>query len=285
MLSVLLVLCFLACTGYTPRRPVRLDTMKTFDRTDSRNPDKGVFIEKTDAEVRAAGLGTGDMEEEFLSLLFEDKKLVHTMDLNGRSSLLYSAPFLAKMTADLQRHDVPFEHIDVWVTSFFEGSEGDPASGGLFYAGSATTDKLVKEDGKTSCCLTSAEQFNLHAFGIGSGLPGRVYGSGRHTWEQSVHNAPHNRFERCGGALQLGIKTAVAIAIASPNVGRVVVILYSCLDRQRDEDLVAKLSEESTRISNIDLSDIFRYSPVFHSNVIFLLYSCSLFQFPNGSLL
>jgi hypothetical protein len=229
-------------------------------RSDSRNPDNGVFIEKTDAEVRAAGLGAGGMEEEHLSLLVDDMNLSHTMDLNGRSSLLHSAPFLAKMTTYLERHDVPFEHMDVWVPSFVPGLEGDPTSTRLSYAGSATTDKLIGEDGKTSRCLTSEEQFNLHAFGdysqrfsfdVNCGLPGRVYASGCHSWEQSVHNAAlHNRFERCGGALQWGIKTAVAIPIASPNVGRMVVMLYSCLDRPKDEDLVAKLSEEFMRVSN-----------------------------------
>jgi hypothetical protein len=235
-------------------------------RTDSRNPDHGVFIEKTDAEVRAAGVGGDDqdcdkdMEEELLSMLVDDKKLAHSMDVNGKSSLLHSAPFLAKVTAYLQRHGVPFEHIDVWVPSFVPGTEGDQTSCRLCYAGSATTDKLVGEDGKTSRALTSEEKFNLFAFGdysqkfsfdVGCGLPGRVYESGRPTWEQSVHNAPHNHFERCGGAFQWGIKTVVGMPIASPNVGRIVVTLYSCLDRPKDEDVVARLSEEFTRVSHI----------------------------------
>jgi hypothetical protein len=229
-------------------------------RTDSRNPDNGVFIEKTDAEVRAAGLSAGDMEEELLSLLVEDQKLAHTMDLNERSSLLHSAPFLAKMTAYLERHDVPFEHMDVWVPSFVPGSEKDLTCARLSYAGSSTTDKLIGEDGKTSRCLTSEEQLNLLAFAdysqrfsfdVDCGLPGRVFVSGCPSWELSVHNAAlPNRFERCGGALQWGIKTAVAIPIASPNVGRIVVALYSCLDRPKDENIVAKLSEEFTRVSN-----------------------------------
>jgi hypothetical protein len=258
--------------------------MRVALRTDSRNHDKGVFIEKTDAEVRAAGLGAGDMEEELLGLLVDDKKLAHTMDMNGKSSRLHSAPFLAKVTAYLQRHDVPFEHMDVWVPSFVPGLEGDRTSARLYYAGSATTDKLVGEDGKTSRSLTSEEQFSLYAFGdysqrfsfdLNCGLPGRVYGSGRHAWEQGVHNASHNRFERCGGAFQWGVKTAVAIPIASPNVGRMVVALYSCLDRPKDEDIVAKLYKELTRVSNIDLSDRSRYSPTFYSNAIFFLLSCT----------
>jgi len=234
-------------------------------RADSRNPDNGVFIEKTDAEVRASALTDGethddhDIEEELLSMLAEEKAVVPDMDVNGKSSLLHSAPFLAKVTAYLQRHGMPFEHIDVWVPSFVPGSEGDQTSCRLCYAGSATTDKLVGEDGKSGRVLTTEEQFNLFAFGdysqkfsfdVGCGLPGRVYESGRPTWEQSVHNAPHNHFERCGGAFQWGIKTVVGIPIASPSVGRIVVTLYSCFDRPKDEDIVARLSEEFTRVSH-----------------------------------
>jgi hypothetical protein len=45
-------------------------------RTDSRNPDSGVFIEKMDAEVLAASLGAGDMEEGLLRFLVDEKELV-----------------------------------------------------------------------------------------------------------------------------------------------------------------------------------------------------------------
>jgi len=86
------------------------------------------------------------------------------------------------------------------------------------------------------------------SFDVGCGLPGRVYESGRPTWEQSVQNAPHHHFERCGGALQWGIKTVLGIPIASPNVGRIVVTLYSLHDRPKDQDLVGRLSEEFTRL-------------------------------------
>jgi hypothetical protein len=84
-----------------------------------------------------------------------------------------------------------------------------------------------------------------------------VYESGRPTWEQSVHNAPHLHFERCGGALQWGIKTVVGIPIASPNVGRIVVTLYSLFDRSKDEDIVARLSEEFTRVSVLQYNWVF----------------------------
>lgn len=99
------------------------------------------------------------------------------------------------------------------------------------------------------------EYYNLISFGeysqrfsftVGNGLPGRVYQSGIPTWEQSVHNAPVHHFERCAGALQYGVKTVVGLPIPSPNVGCIVVVLYSCHDRPKDQSVVGQLSEEFT---------------------------------------
>lgn len=234
-------------------------------RTDCKNPDHGVFIEKTVSDERVAegavGLNDEDTSDhqEMLRLLAEEAKTGIHSDINGKSSLLHSAPFLAKTVAYMHRHNVPFEHIDLWVPSFVPGEDpnGTPSSCRLCFAGSATVDDTPSGDGKNRKALTTEEQFNLYAFGdysqkfsfdVGCGLPGRVYESGRPTWEQSVHNAPHHHFERCGGALQWGIKTVLGIPIASPNVGRVVVIMYSLEDREKDQDLVARLSEEFTRV-------------------------------------
>ena len=44
-----------------------------------------------------------------------------------------------------------------------------------------------------------------------------------------------------GGAMQFGLKTALGIPIDSPNVGRVVLVLYSKHDRTKDEGLVARM--------------------------------------------
>lgn len=235
-------------------------------RTDSRNPDHGVFIEKTEDEqivAEHAASPDGDPSKDadmILNFLTERKADSLAMEMNGKSSLLHSAPFLAKTISYLQRHNVPFEHVDLWVPSFVPAAGMEMNAGEacrLCYAGSATVDKQVDQDGKSVRDLTSDEQFNLFAFGdysqkfsfdVGCGLPGRVYESGRPTWEQSVHNAPHNHFERCGGALQWGIKTVLGIPISSPNVGRIVVTLYSCNDRPKDQDLVARLMDEFTRL-------------------------------------
>jgi len=235
-------------------------------KQDSSNPDHGVFIEKTESEsLMAAALSSEGKfdrslaDEKVMSFMSEDN--FSGLDVNGKSSLLHSSPFIAKVTSYLQRHNVPFEHVDLWVPSFV-GANGmanaDQTACRLCFAGSATTEKLIDDNGKTTRALKADEKFNLYAFGdysqkfsfdVGCGLPGRVYESGRPTWEQSVHNAPHKHFERCGGARQWGIKTVLGIPIASPNVGRIVVTLYSCLDRPKDEELVSRLSEEFSRVS------------------------------------
>jgi len=235
-------------------------------RTDSMNPCNGVIIEKTPSDQRIA-LGThgieNDLEEqkEILQLLTEEANQIGSTDINGKSSLLHSAPFLAKTVLHLKRHDVPFEHVELWVPSFVpqsgETTNGASSNCRLCFAGSATVDEVVEEGSKSKKPLSQQNQFSLQAFGdysqkfsfdVGCGLPGRVYESGRPTWEQSVQNAPHHHFERCGGALQWGIKTVLGIPIASPNVGRIVVTLYSLHDRPKDQDLVGRLSEEFTRL-------------------------------------
>jgi hypothetical protein len=257
-----------ASTARDAARMARRKMMMGFAlRTDCKNPDQGVFIEKTESDERVAegtcGFDASDIgdQREILQMLADEAKLGVHSEINGKSSLLHSAPFLAKMVTYMQRHNVPFEHVDLWVPSFVPGDEPSisPSNCRLCYAGSATVDDTVLEDGKTRKPVAPEDQFNLYAFGdysqkfsfdVGCGLPGRVYESGRPTWEQSVHNAPHHHFERCGGALQWNIKTVLGIPIASPNVGRIVVILYSLYDREKDQELVGRLSEEYTRVSS-----------------------------------
>ena len=90
----------------------------------------------------------------------------------------------------------------------------------------------------TSSALPRPKQFS---FSNGCGLPGRIFKSGIPTWEQFVSKAPADLFERRGGAVQFGIKTALGVPVVSPNVGRVVLILYSKHDRPKDEALVGRM--------------------------------------------
>eukprot|EP00550_Attheya_septentrionalis_P007583 CAMPEP_0198296606 /NCGR_PEP_ID=MMETSP1449-20131203/33249_1 /TAXON_ID=420275 /ORGANISM="Attheya septentrionalis, Strain CCMP2084" /LENGTH=689 /DNA_ID=CAMNT_0043997271 /DNA_START=113 /DNA_END=2182 /DNA_ORIENTATION=- len=260
---------------------------------DSQNSDAGVFIEKTEAEKMAEAaqqmafptepMSSTDIiavsrdphqiqteNEEILNFLadrsFLNEDPVYDSESNGKVSLLHSAPFVAQIMSYVQRHSVPFEHMDVWVPSFVpdNGSPNEPPSTSenttcrLCFAGSHTSENQVPANGKGSFPIDADVKFNLVAFGdysqkfsfrVGCGLPGRVYQSGLPTWEQSVQNAPHNHFERCGGASQWGIKTVVGIPVPSPKVGRVVVVLYSCHDRKQDQDLVSKLIDEFTRLT------------------------------------
>lgn len=146
---------------------------------------------------------------------------------------------------------------------------GDGQTCRLCFGGSATMSQVVEEsrmdvlnslpidaDKKDSVKvtpLTSEEIFNFSLFGdysekfsfsSGCGLPGRVFQSGIAAWEQFVSNAPSHLFERRGGAVQFGIKTALGLPIESPNVGRIVLVLYSKHNRDKDEELVKQIVKD-----------------------------------------
>jgi len=169
--------------------------------------------------------------------------------------------FIGKIISYIQKRNsqkansVPFEYVDLWVPSFVTPeSEGqqcgfEDQKCRLCFAGCGTVDPSSFEKSHNNGfynLLSFGEYSQKFSFGVGCGLPGRVYQSGIPTWEQSVHNAPVQHFERCSGALQYGVKTVVGIPIPSPNVGCIVVALYSCLDRPKDQNLVGQLSEEFT---------------------------------------
>jgi len=107
------------------------------------------------------------------------------------------------------------------------------------------------ETGKsTTIPLSDEEIFNFSLYGdysakfsfsSGCGLPGRVFQSGIAAWEQYLTNAPPEMFERTGGAIQFGIRTALGLPIDSPTVGRIVLVLYSKHNREKDVELVNRI--------------------------------------------
>lgn len=230
---------------------------------DSMNPDQGVFIE------RSASFSTQSDVDEMVKFFSSGK--TEQSSAMGKARRLQSAPFLGKTIAYMQRHSIPFEHVDAWVPSFVPVQDGAESKCRLCYAGCATTDVQIDGDG-TSFSLTSEDRFDWLAFGeysqkfsfdVGCGLPGRVYQDGVPSWEQNVENAPHRHFERCGGAGQWGIKTVVAIPIPSPSVGRIVVLLYSRGDRTQDQDMVTRMTAELTKVGWTMWTGVDAYSVVF----------------------
>ena len=204
------------------------------------------------------------------------------VDTSSQSQNMAS-PFLHIIMGYIHRNQVPFEYIDAWVPSFVPDtsddktqSESESAAGSdakqstdekqpkcrLCFAGSFVAKQVIVCDiaagqARRAVPMSPDDLFNLSAFGdysesfsfdVGCGLPGRVYHMGVPTWEQSVHNAPLHHFERVGGSQQWGIRTVVGIPVPSPNVGRVVVVLYSRHDRSKDHDLVIRLTEEFARL-------------------------------------
>lgn len=181
----------------------------------------------------------------------------------------FAAPFLAKVASYIEANCLPFEHIDIWVptTAQMDDLSGAPSlqpclgSGALdnqhaklCFAGSYSLDVHMVNDPETftpkQTRLPPESVYNLLLFGsysekfsfsVGCGLPGRVYESGIPAWEQFITNAPNHLFERRGGAMQFGVKTAVGLPIDSPNSGRIVLVLYSGQDRSKNDQLVAQV--------------------------------------------
>lgn len=256
-------------------RMARRNLMTSFAlRVDTQDLSVGVFIDHAsddklaaDEYAAAVALGAGGAahEDAVVALLSDISTQESTKPSSssangflGKNSLLGSAPFLSKAITFIQRHNVPFEHIELWVPSSIPNATSDcdgKTVRRLCYAGNATVDFQVGPEGKCTLPLSAEEQFNFESFGdysqkfsfdVGCGLPGHVYQSGMSTWKRSVHN--HHHFERGGGAKQWGMKTVVGIPIASPNVGRIVAILYSRHDRNTDQELIARLSAEFRRV-------------------------------------
>lgn len=179
----------------------------------------------------------------------------------------YASPFIEKVLMFIERHKIPFEHIDVWVPSFVPSVGPDPSDSQmsgeakqkcrLCFAGCGTAESKIPAGGGEPVPMSPEEQFNLQSFGdysqkfsfdVRCGLPGRVYSSGVASWEQGIQSAPSTQFERSGGATQWGIETVLGLPIQSPNVGRIVVLFYSIFDRPRNMQVVNRLSVDLQKV-------------------------------------
>ncbi len=238
---------------------------------DAMNPERGVFIEKsimTDGHRSDQVLSSGNSAMNTITTMANMSSFSQkNKDASTRRSIKdFSSPFVGRVIQYIEKHHLPFEHIDAWVPSFVSHNEEpnkmeEPMNLDqkcrLCFAGYASTDTEVPTGGGRPTPLSSNVKFDLFSFGeysskfsfdVGCGLPGRVYSSGICSWEQGVENAPSHQFERCGGAAQWGVKTVLGVPIPSPNVGRIVMLLYSRNDRTRDPEMVRRITEELTKV-------------------------------------
>mmetsp|Transcript_22114 Transcript_22114/g.30771 ORF Transcript_22114/g.30771 Transcript_22114/m.30771 type:complete len:810 (+) Transcript_22114:87-2516(+) len=241
-------------------RMARRKVMMGYALKRDMNPGNGVFIDKSGGNV-SSGAGSPPPvggTEDFLSSFVSKPGGNTSVATKPRPPF---SPFLGKVMAYVQRNRVPFEHVDAWVPSFVppnSENNGNPSpTCRLCFGGYTSSESEISFEGHGQHALTSDKQFDLLAFGeysqkfsfdVGCGLPGRVYQTGVSSWEQNVQNAPGNHFERCGGAVQWGIKTVLGVPIPSPNVGRIVVVFYSRYDRPKDQALVTRMCDDLTKM-------------------------------------
>lgn len=226
---------------------------------DANNTDKGVFIEPHATINSSGNVGAVGASAQGAGTITDAAG-----KRRGKGISFSSSPFVGRIVDFLQRYNIPFEHVDAWVPSFVPNQPGAPAAETtddqkcrLCYAGSATTGVVLPPDGGSAVPLSPEEHFDLVSFGeysqkfsfdLGCGLPGRVYSSGVASWEQGIQKAPSTLFERCGGASQWSIQTVLGIPVPSPNVGRVVVLLYSRHDRIRDQETVNRIAAALSKL-------------------------------------
>jgi hypothetical protein len=140
-------------------------------------------------------------------------------------------PFLDAVVTYMENKNLPFQHVDVWVPSFLPRDTDGPSKAvdmeqlRLFHAGYSTRGDL---DGSVTYALNEFGVYSENfSFEPGHGLPGRVYSTGKASWETYVDECDPSRFKRAGGAKIYGVKTAFGVPLKTPMVGRIVVVLYS----------------------------------------------------------
>eukprot|EP00934_Nitzschia_sp_Nitz4_P008089 Nitzschia sp. Nitz4//scaffold110_size71422//10119//12662//NITZ4_005864-RA/size71422-processed-gene-0.54-mRNA-1//1//CDS//3329533059//8079//frame0 len=149
-------------------------------------------------------------------------------------------PFLEAIAMYLEQRSLPFQHADVWVPSYVDGSDNEVH---LLHAGYVTR---RDQDDKV---WSAFENFGEYSKGFtctpGVGLVGRVYSSGKTLWESNVNELNNPKvFLRAGGAKEYSVRTATGIPFSTPGVGRMVVFLYSCNHVQEDTAMARQCAEE-----------------------------------------
>ena len=145
--------------------------------------------------------------------------------------------FFEAIALCMEEHNLPFQCADAWVASS-KGTSNDSEEVQMLHAGHVT---LVKRQQDNTTIKSNMDSFGEYSkafvFPLGSGLPGRVYCTGKPLWEFQLQDA--NTFARSEGAKSYGIKSAMGLPIATQGgLGRIVVVFYSCDTVVEDSSLV-----------------------------------------------
>jgi hypothetical protein len=157
-----------------------------------------------------------------------------------------SDPFLEAINMYLEKYNLPFQHADVWVPSFIQDNETED-SVRLLHAGHVT--RRDQDVQLWSAFQQFGEYSKSFSFQPGRGLPGRVYSSGKTSWEFQVNELNPSSFHRVGGAKEYGVRTAIAIPFSTAGVGRMVVVLYSSNHIAEDNTLAHRCIQELSQYS------------------------------------
>jgi hypothetical protein len=216
--------------------------------TCSENDDADFISTMLELETPQLGLQSKTTSFEDFSKVFGD--LAHDpISGNVKNNC---GPFLEAIMTLVETHNLPFEHVDVWVPSS-DPSSALPGSGEfektlrLYHAGCATRHDL--DPVLTRQLEEYGDYSTKFSFAIGSGLPGRVFQAGGHSWERCIDEADPKIFERAGGARVYGVKTGLGIGLNTSVIGRMVVALYSIRDLEEDSGVVQLCTSEFAKLS------------------------------------
>lgn len=173
-----------------------------------------------------------------MDLEFGDGELDDLLDEGALGSGGNHGPLLDQVICFLEKHHLPFVHVDLWVPSHISnGSNGNSEGVRLYHAGCATRGDV------NPSLAANFNEFGAYSkkfsFAPGIGLPGRVFATGKPDWSARVHEADPKYFERAGGAKIYGVKTVIGFPLNS-SIGQIVVALYTSADIQRNDALIEK---------------------------------------------
>jgi len=157
-------------------------------------------------------------------------------------------PFLDAIASLLESAHLPFDYADVWVPSF-ENSTSDESQQSIRLNNAGYVARHDVDPLTYSQLNEYGEYSTRFSFAFGVGLPGRVFATGKHSWERHVDDQDPTLFKRCGGAKVYGIKTGFGIAMSTSVIGRIVVAMYSQRDLEEDERVVQVIQDELDKFS------------------------------------